>query len=253
MPTRFIWDAVVRRARQADTIQGSMPHRLRRKMDFALGSGVPRADAHDMAQWNFVPAQNRRSPPGFILPCQPVLSKVVPTGPEWTHELKWDGYRIIARQERGSTRLWSRNARNWAEAFPRIVEALERLPMESITLDGEAVCLTADGRSDFHALRSKACREARLVAFDLLSVEGRDLRPLPLWARRKQLAALLEGLPDEALLFSSHVEGAEGEALFRHACAMNLEGIVLKRVASPYRSGRFDGWRKIKCPACQRR
>ena len=76
---------------------------------------------------------------------------------------------------------------------------------------------------------------------------------MPLWARRKQLAALLDGLPDDALLFSSDVEGAEGEALFRHACEMNLEGIVSKRVASPYRPGRFDGWRKIKCPACQRR
>ena len=73
-----------------------------------------------------------------------------------------------------------------------------------------------------------------------------------LWARRKQLAALLEDYPEDALLFSGHVEGAEGEALFRHACAMNLEGIVLKRVASPYRSGRFDGWRKIKFQSYRR-
>jgi bifunctional non-homologous end joining protein LigD len=205
-----------------------------------------------MAQWRTVLARERRSPPGFILPCQPVLAKEVPTGSEWIHELKWDGYRIIARRERGYTRLWSRNARNWAEAFPRIVEAVERLPVESIVLDGEAVCLTDDGRSDFHALQSEACRDARLVCFDLLAINGRDLRQLPLWARRKQLAALLEDYPEDPLLFSSHVEGAEGEALFRHACEMNLEGIVSKRVASPYKSGRFEGWRKIKCRSYQR-
>ncbi len=90
------------------------------------------------------------------------------------------------------------------------------------------------------------------MCFDLLSVNGRDLRNLPLWTRRKELAALLEDSPDEALLFSGHVEGSAGEALLRHACAMNLEGIVSKRISSPYRSGRFDGWRKVKCPDYRR-
>src|SRR4051794_17930733 len=103
-----------------------------------------------MDQWRTAPARNRRSPPGFILPCQPVLAKVVPTGPEWIHELKWDGFRIIVRRDLGRTRLWSRNALNWAEAFPRIRDAIERLPAESLVLDGEAVLLTDTGRSDFH-------------------------------------------------------------------------------------------------------
>src|SRR5215213_7930969 len=148
-----------------------------------------------MSQWRTVPARNRRSPPGFIQPCQPVLAKVVPTGPEWIHELKWDGFRIIARRDHDRTRLWSRNALNWAEAFPRMRAAIERLPVETVVIDGEAVLLTNEGQSDFHGLRSRAAKDARLVAFDLLSIDGRDLRQLPLWARRKQLAALLEGLP----------------------------------------------------------
>jgi bifunctional non-homologous end joining protein LigD len=205
-----------------------------------------------VAQWRTVPAHKRRSPPGFILPCQPVLAREIPTGPEWIHELKWDGFRIIARREYGLVRLWSRNALNWADTFLRIRAALERLPAEKVVIDGEAVLLTAEGRSDFHRLRTNAARDAQLVVFDLLSIEGRDLRQQPLWARRKRLADLLEQAPGDGLLFSGSVEGREGEALFRHACAMNLEGIVSKRIASPYRSGRYEGWRKIKCPDYER-
>ena len=93
-------------------------------------------------------------------------------------------------------------------------------------LDGEAVCLLADGRPDFHALRSKhSCRAARLIAFDLLGLNGEDLRRLPLYERRRRLEGLLSGR-DDALWFSGNIEGAAGEALFRHACAMGLEGIV---------------------------
>ena len=82
-------------------------------------------------------------------------------------------------------------------------------------------------------------------------MDGADLRPLPLRERRRRLAAVLAGGPD-ALLFSSHVEAGEGEALFRHACAMNLEGIVSKRLEAPYRSGLSQAWRKIKCPGYRR-
>jgi bifunctional non-homologous end joining protein LigD len=89
------------------------------------------------------------------------------------------------------------------------------------------------------------------VIFDLLSIDGADLRSLPLSERRRRLAAVLLGGPD-ALLFSSNVEAGEGEALFRHACAMNLEGIVSKRLEAPYRSGLSQAWRKIKCPGYSR-
>ena len=205
-----------------------------------------------MVQWRSIPARSRRAPEGFIRPCQPILAHRVPIGPEWTHELKWDGYRIIARRDGDRVCLWSRNGRNWSDAFPRIAEAIERLDVDSVTIDGGAVCLLEDGRPDFHALRaSQACRDARLVAFDLLALNGQDLRRMPLHERRKRLAALLSGW-HEALWFSGDVRGPDGEALFRKACAMGLEGIVSKRIDSLYRSGPFSGWRKIKCPGYAR-
>jgi ATP-dependent DNA ligase len=200
-------------------------------------------------QWRPTLARDRRSPAGFILPCQPILAHQVPTGPEWIHELKWDGYRILARRDGDRVCLWSRSGRNWSNAFPSIVAAIERLPVESIVLDGEAVCLLPDGRPDFGVLRSKhACREARLIAFDLLGLNGEDLRRRPLHERRKRLEDLVAGR-DDALWFSSSIEGDAGANLFRHACAMNLEGIVSKRIDTAYRSGPFPGWLKIKNPA----
>ena len=204
-----------------------------------------------MALWRSLLTRDRRRPAGFIRPCQPILARQIPTGPEWTHELKWDGYRTIARREGGTVRLWSRTGRNWADAFPWIAEAIGRLEVASGIIDGEAVCLLEDGRPDFHALRSRrACKDARLIAYDLLGLDGEDLRLLPLHERRRRLASLLGG--DPALWFSSHVQGAEGEPLFRHACTMGLEGIVSKRIDMPYRSGPFLGWRKIKCPGYAR-
>ena len=109
--------------------------------------------------------RDRRSPAGFIRPCQPVLAHKVPTGPEWIHELKWDGWRIVARRDGDSVCLWSRNGRNWIDTFPSIVAAIQRLEVEDVVIDGEAACLLEDGRPDFDALRSKrARRDARLIA-----------------------------------------------------------------------------------------
>jgi bifunctional non-homologous end joining protein LigD len=168
------------------------------------------------AQWRTVSARDRLKPVGFILPCQPVLEHRVPKGPDWIHELKWDGIRILARKQGSLVRLWSRNGRNWSDAFPAIVAAVTALPFDSLVIDGEAVCLQSDGRPDFHALRSKfSCREARLIAFDLLNIEGGDIRQEPLYERRRQLATLLNQHPPDALWFSANVDGTAGESLFR--------------------------------------
>jgi ATP-dependent DNA ligase len=122
----------------------------------------------------------------------------------------------------------------------------------SVTLDGEVVCLREDGRPDFNRLRTKeGCQEARLVAFDLLQLNGQDLRSLPLSERRTRLHGLLRGVSD-LLWYSDHVEGQYGPSLFRHACEVGAEGIISKRRDLSYKSGRCDWWRKIKCPDYQR-
>jgi bifunctional non-homologous end joining protein LigD len=155
---------------------------------------------------------------------------------------------MLAGRGPGPARLWSRNAIEWSASFPQIVAALAALPVSSVKLDAEAVSLRADGRADFNRLRSlQGCAEARLIAFDLLELDGKDVRGLPLDERRRQLEWLLKD-PPEALWYSSDVEGRYGPALFRHACAIGVEGIIGKRRDMPYRSGRFQWWRKIKCP-----
>ena len=190
-------------------------------------------------------AGKRLSPPGFIRPCQPTLSTKVPTGPEWMHEIKYDGYRLIARKDGSRVRLWSRNGRNWTDGFAAITAAVKALPAD-VVLDGEAVAPCPRGFPDFHALRtSERARSACLLAFDLLFLDGVDLRQRPLSERR---ALLLEVLKDaaEGLRFSEHLEGPQGDVMFDHASRMGLEGIVSKRKDSLYRSGRTTKWLKIK-------
>jgi bifunctional non-homologous end joining protein LigD len=197
-------------------------------------------------------ARDQRRPSGFIVPCQPVLAHEVPTGPEWVHELKRDGYRMIARRDGERVRIWSRNGLSWTRRLPRIVAALHVLPVSSIILDGEAVCEREGGHSDFHGLASpEGCKRAFLFAFDVLGLDGEDMCPKPLIARRKVLESLLMRAP-HGIAFSEHLE-ENGEELFRQACAMGLEGIISKRRNAPYHSGRSLTWRRVKCPNYERR
>jgi bifunctional non-homologous end joining protein LigD len=182
-------------------------------------------------------ARDRRSPPGFVLPCQPRLADHVPRGPGWIFELKHDGIGIIARKEGATVRIWSGNGRSRTADFLAIVESLRLLSLDHLVLDGEAVAHCSAGLPDFNrTLTADGQRQACLYAFDLLMLAGEDPRPLPLLDRRKRLQRLLKTAPT-ALVFSEHLE-ADGEAIFRHACAMGLEGIVAKRADRPYRSGR---------------
>src|SRR3954468_12829978 len=195
-------------------------------------------------------ARDRRSPLGFIKLYPQTLSPTVPTGPEWVHELKHDGFRLVARKDGEKVRLWSRQGRSWPREFAAITAALRAFPVTQIVLDGEAVAHCDQGLPDFLRLLSgdghaRAC----FFAFDVLMLGGDDLRPLPLSLRRNMLAELpLDG----ALQFSGHMDGPDGEAMFRHACRMGLEGIISKRADRPYRSGRCRSWLKIKNPAYER-
>ncbi len=198
--------------------------------------------------WRISPARSRRTPPaGFILPCQPLLVAGRPAGPEWLHEVKHDGYRLLGRKQGERVTLWTRHGTKFTDRLPRIAEAVRSLPAENALIDGEAVAFRPDGLSDFGALRTKAGgARACLVAFDLLSLDGEDVRPRPLEERRDALAQLIAGV--DGVVFSEAIE-AEGAVVFAHACKLRLEGIVSKRAGSRYCSGRSRQWLKSKNPA----
>ena len=153
-------------------------------------------------------------------------------------------------------RLWARTTSDYSKAFTRIRDAVAALPVNSAVLDGEAILLRADNTSDFEALRSRQGQaEAILVAYDIMEADGQDVRPEPLEERRKRLAKLLsrskKALRD-GIQLSEAITG-EGAAIFRHACWMDLEGIVSKRIGSRYVSGRTRAWLKTKNPDFERR
>jgi ATP-dependent DNA ligase len=189
----------------------------------------------------------RPLPPGFIAPCLPTASDRCKSGPEWVHEIKHDGYRLIARRTDDRVRLYTRRGFNWVERYPRIVEALHSLPVRSIVIDGEAVVCGKDGKSDFDQLHSGAHDTAVfLFAFDLIELDGEDLRLTPLEQRKGKLEKLLAR--SNGIQFSEHLAG-DGATIFANACKLGLEGIVSKRRDLPYHSGRCKAWIKAKNPA----
>jgi bifunctional non-homologous end joining protein LigD len=201
--------------------------------------------------WHIHPARLRRTPPAwFFQLCQPTLVAVPPAGLGWLHEMKHDGFRILARKQ-GEREVWSRRGALFNYRFPRIAEALGALPVDNALIDGEAVAFLPDGHSDFAALRTKAGGEqASFVASDLLSLEGDDLRQRPLEERRDELARFARGV--DGVLFSEAL-AAEGALVFAHACELGLAGIVSKRAGSRYQSGATRNWLKCPSPEFQRR
>jgi bifunctional non-homologous end joining protein LigD len=196
--------------------------------------------------------RDRLRPEGFLAPMLATPSQRVPTGPEWQFEVKHDGYRMVARAVNGTGRIWSRWGLPWTHSFPSITASLRALG-RSVVIDGEALCQFEDGHSDFHALASDdGCAKAVLWAFDLLMIDGEDIRALPLELRRERLLRLLDETTPEGIVFSEHQDG-NGEALYRAVCAAGLEGIVAKRKGSRYAAGRSKAWLKLKNPAFARR
>jgi bifunctional non-homologous end joining protein LigD len=171
----------------------------------------------------------------------------VPVGPEWIHEIKHDGYRLQVRRDGDAVRLFTRRGYDWTTRYPAIAGTAAELSARSFTLDGEAVVCGPDGIAIFDALhRYGTVTEAMLYAFDLLEVDGEDLRRLPLSDRKRQLTKLV-GKRRLGIVLSTH-SSEFGEAIFRQACAIGLEGIVSKRLSSRYRSGPSKDWLKIKNP-----
>ena len=186
--------------------------------------------------WRPSPARWRRIPPaGFVAPCEPALVDRPPAGPGWLHEVKHDGFRILVRKLGERAKVWSRRGADFTERFSAIAEAVRGLNVDRALIDGEAVVLRDDGRSDFGLLTKRGGAQASLVAFDLLRPDDDDLRLWPIEARREALMRLVGGV--DGVLFSEAL-AAEGAVVFAKACALGLEGVVSKRAGSLYRAGK---------------
>jgi bifunctional non-homologous end joining protein LigD len=183
-----------------------------------------------------------------LQPCLPRWANTPPTGHGWVHEIKHDGFRIMARRDGDRVRLFTRNGYDFTARYPKILAAVESLSVENCLIDGEAVVVDEHGLSVFEILRYRLRDHAAvLCAFDLIELDGEDLRRRPLEHRKAKLSDLLRGVGD-GIAFNRHFAG-DGGIIFRHACALGCEGIVSKRLGSHYRSGRVDHWLKIKNPA----
>lgn len=192
--------------------------------------------------------------PDFI---PPQLPRLVTNPPEderqWIHEMKFDGYRIQAHLKNGIGNFWSRNALDWSNSFPHLLHNMEKLPVTNAIFDGEVVALDEDGRSHFqglqNSLKSKKDTGLMYYIFDIMYLDGNDLRSLPLMERKKILKDVLKGSPKN-IVYSEHFE-TDPKDFFQVSCEHQLEGIVCKDADSPYHSGRSDLWVKVKCTARQ--
>lgn len=184
--------------------------------------------------------------PVYIKTADPTPTKHPPAGEGWVHEIKFDGYRIELRKEGRDVKLISRNELDWTKQFSFIAEAASKLQCSNAILDGEVAVLGKTGKPDFQALRRNTSSEdVRYYAFDLLWLDGKDLRGLPLSARKTRLKKLMADAPRE-FIYVDPLED-EGPVVYRSACQLGLEGIVSKKLSSTYRSGRTDTWLKAKC------
>jgi bifunctional non-homologous end joining protein LigD len=188
--------------------------------------------------------------PGFNPPELAYLAEEPPSGKDWVHEVKFDGYRIQARLDHGEVTLRTRKGNDWTGNYKSIAESLSHLKAKSAVLDGEVVALDKQGRSSFQRLQN-AMREGRgasliYYVFDLLFLDGKAMTSLPLIARKDRLERLVRGLKRDNVRFSEHFRES-GERLFKIVCEQGLEGIVSKRVDRPYISGRHSDWVKVKC------
>jgi len=204
-----------------------------------------------------VPGQTKPSNPGRsknpFTAADPQLAQLVKAVPEeegWVYELKYDGYRILSFVEDGKARLLTRNGSDYAHKFKTAAQALVAFAGgRAMALDGEMVVTDSAGRPDFQALqgyiKSPKDKQLQYMLFDILALDGEDLRPLPLVRRKEILAHLLAGAP-EPLHYSAHIEG-RGEALLQAARGAGLEGVVGKRADAPYTGARNGDWIKLKC------
>jgi bifunctional non-homologous end joining protein LigD len=186
---------------------------------------------------------------GRVAPQLTQLVDAAPDGDDWLHEIKYDGYRMMARLDRDAVKLMTRTGLDWTHKYPAIAKALAELHARQAYLDGELCGVGPGGITMFNIvqLASDSGNAAALVffLFDLLDLDGDDLRSRTLIERKGRLATLLANAAP-CLRYSDHVIG-QGPAFYEKACAMHVEGIVSKRIDAPYTPGNRGLWRKVKC------
>jgi bifunctional non-homologous end joining protein LigD len=189
--------------------------------------------------------------PGFVEPCLATLSDKAPDSANWLHEIKFDGYRLQAHIDHGEVRLLTRKGLDWTDKFGTTAAALSKLPAETALIDGELVVDGPDGVSSFsllqEALKAGADDSMTFYPFDLLYLDGADLRSAPLEKRKAALEKLLKRVPKNGPIRLSESIEAKGSELHANACRLGLEGIISKLRDAPYRSGRGNDWLKTKC------
>jgi bifunctional non-homologous end joining protein LigD len=196
--------------------------------------------------WGVRRGSPRNAPAAFIHPCLPTIAERPPIGPGWAHELKHDGYRLQLHVRENRVRLYTMNGADWTKRYPRIVEEAKRIS-ESAILDAEVVCLSPEGVADFEALHNRTQDSVAVAcAFDLLALNGDDLRRRPFVERKAALRKLLRS-DRSGIQYVEHADG-HGDKMFAAVCALGLEGIISKKLDAPYRSGPSQAWIKVKNP-----
>lgn len=194
-----------------------------------------------------LPKENQ---PNFVAPQLALQAISPPAGEGWLHELKLDGYRMQARKDGSGVQMLTRKGLDWTHRVRAVANEVAKLAVDKVTLDGEVVVLAEDGTTNFADLQASLQDGAQNVltyfCFDLLHMDGRNLRELPLKQRKEMLGTVLSGADEDLLRISEHLE-ADGNALFHKACELHAEGIVSKKAAGRYSSGRGGDWLKLKC------
>ena len=201
----------------------------------------PRIDVQGIA------GARKLAQPDFVTPQLATLVDEAPVTDDWVHEIKYDGYRMLCRVADGECRMFSRNGKDWTDSFPTVAAAMARLPVATAWIDGEVVATDEKGRSSFQLLQNALSEGATALAyyaFDLMYLDGYDLREAALLERKQLLAKVLQG--SSGVRFSEHMEGS-GKEVLAQACRLGLEGIVSKRANSTYQGKRSGSWVKTKC------
>jgi bifunctional non-homologous end joining protein LigD len=180
-------------------------------------------------------------------PCLPRVADKPPAGTGWIHEIKHDGFRILAHRTGRAVRLMTRNGNDLAGRFPQIVQAVLSLSVQSCVIDGEAIVTDDKGLAVFDLIRGRHHHAgAELCAFDMIELNGEDLRRQTIQERKRALSRLL-GRFQRGIVVNEYFEG-DGAIIYKHACALGCEGIVSKRLGTSHRAGRSLHWLKIKNP-----